>query len=74
MTIHINGDIREVPNGLTLAGLVEWLKLPADRVAIEHNLTVVSRSRWHETPLQPDDRVEMVQLVGGGTSNRTAGG
>lgn len=66
MTIQINGESREVPDNLNLAALVAWLKLPADRVAIEHNLQVVPRSRWTETSVLPDDRLEMVHFVGGG--------
>jgi len=66
MTIRLNGEAQEVPEGLTLAGLLEWLKLPADRVAVEHNLSIVHRDRWAETRLQPGDRLEVVHFVGGG--------
>lgn len=66
ITVCINGENREVPPSLNLAALVEWLKLPADRVAIEHNLQVVPRSRWSATSVLPGDRLEMVHFVGGG--------
>jgi thiamine biosynthesis protein ThiS len=66
ITIHLNGEAREVPEGLTLAALLEWLKLPLDRVAVERNLEVVHRSRWPETPVEAEDRLEVVHLVGGG--------
>ena len=52
MTVQINGELREVPEGLTLAALIEWLKLPPDRVAVERNLEIVPRARWNETPIQ----------------------
>jgi thiamine biosynthesis protein ThiS len=55
-----------VPEGLTLASLVDWLHLPADRVAIEHNLEIVSRKRWSETTIDEGDRLEVVHFVGGG--------
>jgi len=68
VTVQLNGEHREVPEGLTLAELVEWLKLPRDRVAVERNLEIVPRARWNATPIQAGDRLEMVHLVGGGFS------
>ena len=67
MTIQLNGEPRDVPEGLTLAALIEWLKLPEDRVAVERNLEIVPRARWNVTPIQAGDRLEVVHLVGGGT-------
>ncbi len=66
ITIQLNGRNEQVPEGLTLAALVEHLNLPADRVAVEHNLEVVPRARWQQVAIQPGDRLEVVQLVGGG--------
>jgi thiamine biosynthesis protein ThiS len=66
MTIRLNGEAREVPEGLTLATLLEWLKLPSDRVAVERNLEIVPRDRWNHTPIQVGDRLEVVHFVGGG--------
>ena len=66
MTIELNGESRQVPEGLTLAALMDWLKLPADRVAVEHNLEIVPRARWQETPVRAGDRLEVVHFVGGG--------
>jgi thiamine biosynthesis protein ThiS len=66
ITIHLNGEAREVPEGLTLAELLAWLKLPADRLAVERNREIVPRSRWQETPVQSQDRLEVVHFVGGG--------
>jgi thiamine biosynthesis protein ThiS len=66
MTLQLNGEQREVPDGLSLAGLVEWLELPADRVAIERNLEIVKRANWNETRLENGDRLEIVRMVGGG--------
>ncbi len=66
ITIHLNGERREIPEGLTLATLLEWLKLTADRVAVERNLEIVPRERWPETPIETGDRLEVVHFVGGG--------
>ena len=67
MTISLNGEQREVPDGLTMADLLEWLKLPADRVAVERNLEIVPRERWRATPIEAGDRLEVVHFVGGGS-------
>jgi thiamine biosynthesis protein ThiS len=66
VTVQLNGEQREVPEGLTLAALIEWLKLPRDRVAVERNLEVVSRACWDVTPIQAGDRLEVIHFVGGG--------
>lgn len=68
MTLQLNGEQREVPDGLTLAGLIEWLELPLDRVAVEHNLEVVKRANWEATRLESGDRLEIVRMVGGGSA------
>lgn len=64
--IQLNGEVREVPQGLTVTSLLEFLKLSADRVAVERNLEIVSRGLWSETPIQAGDRLEVVHFVGGG--------
>jgi len=70
--IHLNGELREVPGGLNLAALLEWLKLPADRVAVERNLEIVPRSQWGETIIRASDRLEVVHFVGGGSFGSAA--
>ncbi len=64
--IQVNGEVREVPQGLTVQTLLEWLKLPPDRVAVERNKEIVSRGLWSETPIEAGDRLEVVHFVGGG--------
>lgn len=66
ITIHLNGKSQEVPEGLTLSGLLEALKLPADRVAVELNLAIVPRGQWSRTAIHAGDRLEVVHFVGGG--------
>lgn len=63
----MNGEVREVPAGLTVATLLEFLKLSADRVAVERNLEIVARGLWSETPIEAGDRLEVVHFVGGGS-------
>jgi thiamine biosynthesis protein ThiS len=67
ISVSLNGEIREVPSDLTLEALVQWMRVPGDRVAIERNLTIVPRRLWPETLILAGDRLEVVHFVGGGT-------
>ncbi|HEX9780562.1 MAG TPA: sulfur carrier protein ThiS [bacterium] len=66
MDITVNGDVRNVPEGISAAGLLELLEIPRERVVVEVNVTILKRAQHPETVLQPGDRVEIVHFVGGG--------
>lgn len=69
LTLTLNGQTR-VFDGLrpdsNLAALVDALGVKGDRVALELNGDIVSRTRWPEALLVDGDKVEMVHFVGGG--------
>ena len=66
MRLVINGEERDFPAITTLASLVEQLGLKSDRLAIELNRDIVSRTDWSTTELKEGDRLEIVHFVGGG--------
>ncbi|MGD0956105.1 MAG: sulfur carrier protein ThiS [Candidatus Acidiferrales bacterium] len=66
MNVTINGERREIPEGLSVAAMLKHLGMAGDRVAIERNLDILPRARWHETQVQSNDRFEIVHFVGGG--------
>jgi thiazole synthase len=66
MTVTINGDRREIPEGLTVAGLLAHIGMAPERVAIERNLEILPRAHWGSTSVQPGDNYEIVHFVGGG--------
>lgn len=66
MTITINGESHEIPDGLSVTVLLERIGMRSDRVAVERNRDILPRARWAETQVQPSDSFEIVQLVGGG--------
>jgi len=68
MFLQINGEQRDFPDGLTVAALVAQLGMKPDRVAVELNLEIVSRTQWETTTLKNGDRLEVVHFVGGGNS------
>jgi thiamine biosynthesis protein ThiS len=66
MQLLVNGEQRDVPEGLTVRGLVEYLGLTDGPVAVERNREVVPRGDHATTTLSAGDVVEIVHFVGGG--------
>jgi sulfur carrier protein len=66
MRVTVNGDARELRDGLTIDELVAALGLGARRVAVEVNLDVVPRTDYAQRALSDGDVVEIVQFIGGG--------
>ncbi len=66
MQVKLNGEIREVPDGTTVSGLLAHLGVKAQRVAVEVNEAVVTKDRYEAHALQAGDAVEIVAFVGGG--------
>lgn len=66
MRVVLNGEARDLPDGLTVKGLLAELKLEVTRVAVEVNTHVVKKALHATTPLRDGDAVEVVTFVGGG--------
>lgn len=66
MQILLNGAPRDIPDETTLADLVETLDLGGQRFAVEVNEELVPRSAHAGQQLRADDRIEIVQAIGGG--------
>ena len=62
----VNGEACEVPEGLTIRALVEYLGLTDGPVAIEKNREIVPRAEHETTPVTQGDVLEIVHFVGGG--------
>jgi len=63
--ITLNGADRDVA-AATLEDLIAELGMADQRLAAERNRELVPRRLWPATPLHPGDRLEIVQMVGGG--------
>jgi thiamine biosynthesis protein ThiS len=66
MRILLNGETKDVPEGVNLEGLLKMFSLPRERVAVEQNRQVVRRTEWSSTPVNEEDRIEVIHFVGGG--------
>jgi sulfur carrier protein len=64
--IKINGEIRQIPAMLTVAGLIDQLGYTGKRIAIERNGEIVPKSQHASTALTDGDQLEIVVAVGGG--------
>lgn len=64
--VVVNGRPQRVPQGLSLDGLIVWLKIDPSRVAVERNLAIARKADWQATRVEPGDRLEIVWFVGGG--------
>jgi sulfur carrier protein len=66
--ILVNGEQREVPEGVTVAGLVADTGAAPDAagVAVAVDAEVVPRSAWERTSLSDGQRVEILGAIQGG--------
>ena len=66
MQISVNGESREVRDGMTVAELLQELDITAPRVAVELDREIVPRAEHASTSLTDGCKVEIVTFVGGG--------
>lgn len=71
MQVVINGKERDFPalsSASKISDLITALELKTDRVALEHNGTIIRRDAWPDTRINSGDKFEVVHFVGGGRS------
>ena len=66
MKIQINGENREINNGCTIEDILKIENIPTKMIAVERNLEIVPKSKYRETFIQENDKIEIVNFVGGG--------
>jgi sulfur carrier protein len=66
MKVVVNGDVTEIRDGITVAGLLDDLQIGRDRVAVEVGLEIVPKAHYDDHILREADKIEIVQFVGGG--------
>ena len=65
LTLTLNGQPLERPQGETIRSLLAFRGLDPMKVAVELNRRLV-RSSAYDTPLKDQDQIEIVTFVGGG--------
>ncbi|MGJ8559526.1 MAG: sulfur carrier protein ThiS [Litorimonas sp.] len=67
MHLIINGkDHDDLPDGLTVAGLIAHLGFPERKIAVERNLEVIPKSTFGDVVLNNHDALEIIHFIGGG--------
>ncbi|MBI5642579.1 MAG: sulfur carrier protein ThiS [Deltaproteobacteria bacterium] len=66
MIVRVNGDEKEVIEGITLEGLLNLLEIKLQGIAIDINREIVPKRLYKDTVLKSGDSIEIVRMVGGG--------
>lgn len=66
MKVSVNGEMRELPDGTTVAALLERLGTPRSGIAVARNDRVVRRAEFESHALADGDTVEIIKAVAGG--------
>ena len=64
--IVVNGKLLTVNLKFSLKNLVEKLKTPISKVAIELNEEIIDKKKLKKIFLKNEDKVEIVHFIGGG--------
>ena len=66
MKIILNGEEKEVKEGITVQELIKELGIKAPNYAVAVGMEVVPKSEYGSYRLKEGDKVEIVTFVGGG--------
>ena len=66
MMITFNGENKTVPDGIMVLGLLEFLKVQQERVAVELNLEIIKKDKFGTTAIKEGDNLEVVSFMQGG--------
>lgn len=66
MQVMVNGEARELPEGLRISDLIGLYRLKPEGVVVELNYEVPPKAQYGGLVLKAGDRVEIVKFMGGG--------
>ena len=66
MNVTVNGKSYDISDGTSLLAMLYNLDIDPGRVAVEHNLEIVSKTNFDNTVLKENDTLEIITFVGGG--------
>lgn len=70
MQIQLNGRVRDVSEGITVAELLNELNVRPERVAVLVNQGIVKKPSYASTTIRAGDAVEVLTVMAGGTEER----
>lgn len=66
MRFTVNGEERDFDEGLTIARLLEAMKIPQSGTAVARNDRVLRRADHNRMLVEAGDRIEIIRAVAGG--------
>jgi sulfur carrier protein len=66
ITLQVNGEPRTCAGQTSLPDLLQQLGFNPRLIAVEYNGEILHRQYWETTQIQPNDKLEIVTIVGGG--------
>ena len=64
--IRVNGKVKLVFENIKFSNLIESLKIPLKKVAIELNQEIMDKRNLNKINLKKNDKIEIVHFIGGG--------
>ena len=64
--IIVNGKLLMINSNFSVKKLIEKLKTPINKVAIELNEVIVDKKKLNKIILKNKDKIEIVHFIGGG--------
>ena len=64
--IKVNGKVKLIRENTNLLKLVNNLKIPLKKVAIELNQEIIDKKKLNKIILKKNDKIEIVHFIGGG--------
>ena len=64
--IKINGKVKLIDKNLKLSNIINKLKIPVKKVAIELNQEIIDKKKLNKLTLNQNDKIEIVHFIGGG--------
>ena len=64
--IKINGKPKTIKQNTKLSILIDFLKIPIKKVAIELNGEILDKKKLNKIVLRNNDKIEIVHFIGGG--------
>ena len=64
--IRVNGKVKIIADNSKLSVLVNNLKIPLKKVAIELNQEIINKNNVNKIYLKKKDNIEIVHFIGGG--------
>ena len=64
--IKANGKIKSIPDNYKMSDLINKLKIPIKKVAIELNQEIIDKKNIDKINLKNNDKIEIVHFIGGG--------